>query len=1050
MRGVVTWVIRYRWLVIGLTAAVTVVLAAQIRHLRVIVDPNALAPPTHPYVVATNRVEALFGSKYVVVVGITPRQGDAYQPAVLAEVQRMTAAFLETPGVIKANVLSFAARRAKQITGTADGMEVRPLMERVPRTPAELAALRRAVHDNPVYLDAIVSKDGQTAVVIAEFQMDVERGGFRWIADNARRIAGEGRDPAVTAIVGGGPLFTAEIERYSQRMAILFPLAVLVTGLIHYHAFRTVQGLILPLVTALLAVVWGLGIMGVAGVPMDPFNASTPILILAVGAGHAVQILKRYYEEFHRLEDRADLTPAERNRVAVIEAIVRIGPVMLTAGGVAALSFFSLIVFEVPTIRVFGIFTALGILSALVLEMSLIPALRSLLRAPGARERQRERAHTLWDGIAETIAGWVTGPGRRWIYSVTAALLVLCVVGIGRVVVDNSARGFFFESLAVRRDDAALNARLGGTSTLFVLVEGRRDDAVKDPRVLRGLEATQRFLERDAEIGKTLSLADFVKRIHRAMHGDDPGYDRIPDSPDLIAQYLLLYSMSGEPGDFDAYVDYGYRAASVRAFLKTDSSAYFDDLRRRLAAFVAEQFPEDVTVSIGGSLAQQAALNEVMVRGKVLNVVQVAAVILVVTSLVFRSLLAGLLVLVPLGFAVLACFALMGLTGMRLNIATATNSAMAVGIGADYAIYLLYRFREEVARGADANDAARATLLTAGKAILFVASAITGGYGLLLFSWGYAVHIRFGILIGTAMLVSSLASLTILPSLVLTFRPRFLFGRRGRLAPAATATSLLVAVLALGAGAAPAAAADPDVAEVMARNYVATRPLDSLADATFTLTNKGGQERVRTTYITAKLRPNGVDSMRMVRFLSPPDVRGMVILTIEHAGEDDDIWVYLPAMKKVRRLVAANKKDSFAGTDFSYGDMIGHRVEDWVHRLVREETVGGQPCWTIESVPRTESIKSASGYGRRLITIRKDNFVTVRTEFWDPAGQPLKLFVASDVRPTDPERAKFQAMRMEMSNLQTGHRSVLAFSTFKVNQGVRDDFFTTRYMEREQ
>src|SRR4029079_14600869 len=197
-----------------------------------------------------------------------------------------------------------------------------------------------------------------------------------------RPVADRERDGTVDIHVGGLPVFVAEGERYSQRMAFLFPLAVLITGLIHYEAFRTVQGLVLPLVTALLAVVWGLGVMRLAGVPMDVFNGTTPILILAVAAGHAVQILKRYYEEYHRLRETGAFAPREANRAAVVESIARIGPVMLTAGSVAALGFLSLIVFEITTIRTFGVFTGLGILSALVLEMTFIPALRSLLPAP--------------------------------------------------------------------------------------------------------------------------------------------------------------------------------------------------------------------------------------------------------------------------------------------------------------------------------------------------------------------------------------------------------------------------------------------------------------------------------------------------------------------------------------------------------------------------------------------------------------------------------------------------------------------------------------------
>ena len=114
---------------------VTAVAVSQARHLRIIIDPNTMLPQSHPYVMTNNKVEQIFGSKYVVVVGITPKQGDIYQPAVLEKVQHITAALLQTPGVVKENLLSLSARRVKNIAGAADGLEVRPLMETVPHTP---------------------------------------------------------------------------------------------------------------------------------------------------------------------------------------------------------------------------------------------------------------------------------------------------------------------------------------------------------------------------------------------------------------------------------------------------------------------------------------------------------------------------------------------------------------------------------------------------------------------------------------------------------------------------------------------------------------------------------------------------------------------------------------------------------------------------------------------------------------------------------------------------------------------------------------------------
>lgn len=1048
MRRYVESIIRCRLLVIGLTLLVTGALGSQVKHLRVIIDPNTMLPQSHPYVAATSQVEKVFGSKNVVVIGITPKEGDAFTPHVLSKVQRITAAILRTPGVVKGNILSLSARKAKNIVGTTDGMEVRPLMETLPTTPQEIEALRKAVRANPAYVDAIVSKDERTVAVLAEFEKDA--GGFRGIMEKIRPVVDRERDGSLDIAISGLPVYLAQIEGYSQRMAFLFPLAVLIIGLIHYEAFRTIQGLILPLVTALLAVIWGLGVMGTAGVPMDVFNVTTPILILAVAAGHAVQILKRYYEEYHRLRETASLAPREANRAAVVESVTRIGPAMLTAGSVASLGFLSLMVFEITTIRTFGVFTGMGILSALILEMTFIPALRSLLPAPGQRESRRERERRAWDRITEGIARWVTGPRRWQVHAGASLLLLLWIGGAAWVVVDSATKSYFFESLPFQGDDRALNERLGGTNTLYLLIEGRDEDAIKEPRVLGAMEATQRFLEQQPHVGKTLSLADFVKRMNRAMNGDDPAYDRIPESRELISQYLLLYSMSGEPGDFDTYVDYGYRSANLWVFLKTDSSAYLQELIAGLNAFLPTQFGDGVRVRIGGSVPQGAALNEVMVHGKILNILQIGGVILLITSVVFRSPVAGLLVLVPLTLAVLANFGLMGLTGIRLNIATSVISAMAVGIGADYAIYLIYRIREELARGADEATAFRAALTTAGKAILFVASAVAGGYGVLLFSWGFYIHVWFAILIATAMLVSSLAALTILPALILTVRPRFIFGEsRQRFAPATEITGALLLALALTLLPRAAGAAPPTAREIMDKSFTVTRVQDSTSDATFTLINKTGQERVRKTFGTTKLQADGVDNMRMVRFVSPPDVKGTVTLMIEHSDRDDDMWVYLPALKKVRRLVSSNKKDSFVGTDFSYGDVIGHKVEEWEHRLLREEIADGQPCYVVESTPKNESVKSSSGYSKRLSWIRKDNFVAIKGEFWDQAGQPLKSFTAADIQLVDPARGKWQPMRLESANLQTGHRTAIRVENFRANQGVRDDFFTTRYMERE-
>ena len=1048
MQRYIEWILRYRFLVIALTLAVTIAAVIQAKNLKIIIDPNTMLPQSHPYVVASNQVEKIFGSKYVVVIGITPKEGDIYQPAVLEKVQRMTAAFLQTPGVVKENLLSLSSRRAKNIVGTAEGLEVKPLMSNVPTTAAQISELRGAVAKNPVYLNSIVSTDGKTTAIIVEFKEGP--GGFRAIMDKVESVIEHERNARVEINVGGIPSFLARIEVYSERMAFLFPIAILILCLVLFEAFRTKQGLILPLVTAGLAVAWGVGVMGASGIPMDVFNSATPILILAVATGHAVQLLKRYYEEYYRLRDTTELPPKEANNQAVITSLIHVGPVMIVAGAVASLGFFSLVVFKISTVRTFGIFTGIGVLAALILEMTFIPALRSILAPPSDADRKREQKIRIWDRVTGTIANWLTGPGRRKVYAGVLLFVIFAMIGMGRVVVDNSTKSYFSPELSFEKDDRALNGRLGGTNTLYLLVEGASDDAIKNPKTLQAMEELQRFLESQPHVGKTVSLADFIKRMNQAMHGDDPAYYKIPDSQELISQYLLLYSMSGEPGDFDSYVDYGYRSANLTVFLKTDSSAYIETLVKKIHTFTAQHFDHDVHIGIGGSVPQGAALNEVMVYGKILNILQIAAVVFIISSLIFRSVVAGLLVLLPLFVAVLTNFGLMGWSGIPLNISTSLTSAMAVGIGADYAIYLIFRLREELTKGSDEITAVRNVITTAGKAILFVAIAVSAGYGVLLLSFGYNLHKWLAILIAAAMIMSSLSALLLIPALILTFRPDFIFRR---IAVKNNPLPVSVVVLALAFGLSMQSqnvwAAESDLIQIMEKNFVVSKVPDSVAEATFTLINKTGQERVRKTFGTTKLEENGIDNMRMTRFLSPPDVKGTVSLLIEHADKDDDIWIYLPALKKVRRLVSNNKKDSFVGTDFSYADVIGYKVGEWNYKLLKDELVEGQPCYVIEALPKSDAVKASNGYSKRIGWLRKDNLMAVKMDYWDESGQMLKTSTYTDIQLVDQKRGKWQAMRLEANNVQTGHRTVIKFESFKANQQVKDEFFTTRYMEKE-
>jgi uncharacterized protein len=259
-------------------------------------------------------------------------------------------------------------------------------------------------------------------------------------------------------------------------------------------------------------------------------------------------------------------------------------------------------------------------------------------------------------------------------------------------------------------------------------------------------------------------------------------------------------------------------------------------------------------------------------------------------------------------------------------------------------------------------------------------------------------------------------------------------------------------LLSLGviAGWPAAARADLSAREVMEKNYLATRLSGFTADVTIKLLSDKGQARVRQISIWSKLTANGIDSRVLMRFRAPADVKDTGFLQIENSRRDDDIWIYLPALSKTRRLVASNKKDSFFGTDFFYGDILLPTVDKYQHALLGRETVDGRPCYVIESVAASEETRRDSGYSKKVSWIDQESFVERKVDYYDLGSGLLKTQTTYDVRLVETDRQRWMPMRREMVNHRTNHRTVYAFDRFEPETRLSDALFTPRTLELER
>ena len=265
------------------------------------------------------------------------------------------------------------------------------------------------------------------------------------------------------------------------------------------------------------------------------------------------------------------------------------------------------------------------------------------------------------------------------------------------------------------------------------------------------------------------------------------------------------------------------------------------------------------------------------------------------------------------------------------------------------------------------------------------------------------------------------------------------------------ATSVCMAAFVVAGFVASNASAVPDLDahEIMKNNFFVSKILSMKSDATMVLTNDKGQIRERKISTLSRLQKNGMDSELVMKFNAPADIKGIGFLQIEHIDEDDDQWIYLPALKKSRRLVANNKKDSFMGSDFSYGDFARPKVDLYRHTVLKSEVLNGQDCYVIESLPRDDAIRNDNGYSKKITWVRKDNFLEAQVKYYDLVGQLLKTQVVTDHKLVEPKNQRWFALRREMNNHQTEHKTVLSFEHLEAGVPAPESLFTTRNIERE-
>ncbi|MBI4515387.1 MAG: MMPL family transporter [Deltaproteobacteria bacterium] len=716
------------------------------RAIRVDSSIENLLPANDPDKLYYDGVKAVFGDEDIAVIGVFA--DDVFAPSTLAKIDQLSRRLTQIDGVRE--VLGLTTVKGIEIGdfGLAAGW----LMQQLPRTPEEAAAFRAKVLGNPLYLKNVVSADGRAAGISVVFDsLSDEEFLQRGIDDRIRRLVAELQGPeqfAVTGIptikVNGARLMEGDTNKFT-------PLSMLLVIVVLGFAFRTVRGVLIPLSTVIIGVVWTTGCMVLTGTAINMGTLVLNPLLMVIGVASGIHLTSEYYLE---------LKPGRTQAEVVAHAMEKVSLPIAIAAATTLIGFGTLIFTPIRAVREFGVYSVFGITAIVLAAFTVVPALLTLLPLPRKISTPREAA-------GGRLPRWLQGIGafavrhRRAVLWWGLAALALCVWGITRIRVETDYLGFFHPRSPIRIENALIASRLAGTQPVYVVIDGDGPQSVTRLETLAAMRELQEFIDQQPGVDKTMSLLDYLRLVRRTLQPDAAA--ALPETQSEIDQILLLV----DPADLQAVLSPDAARANIIVRTSLSRSAEVGGFVERVQSFAATRFPRGVSVRPTGTVVLLNRSADALAWGQITGLWQELLVLLALLSLMFLSIRVGILALIPNVVPTVALFGLMGWCGISLNISTSMIAAIAIGIAIDDTIHLLSAFNEELRKTGSQEQAIINAMGSVGQAAFFITLALSAGFFIVCLS-NFQPVLHFGLLSGVTMGIALLVELFLTPALVTT------------------------------------------------------------------------------------------------------------------------------------------------------------------------------------------------------------------------------------------------------------------------------------------
>ena len=709
-------------------------------------------PQDHPAFIYSDKAESWFNIQDGIIIAVENKKG-IYNTETLDTLKQLTKRFQKFEEINKNDVTSLY--NADNIVGTEDGMDVKRFFKRVPKSEEKLKNLQANVRKNEMVFGRLVSENEQVTIIIAEIGDDVFTPEFY---DEILVSAKLSETDDIKIHVAGRPIVEGEMALLGPAdMKKMVPIVILVIFVVLFIILRSFKGTLITLGVVFLSTIWAFGLMATVGIPIYAVSTMIPVMLIAIGVADGIHL----YSHLHTFVDHH---PTASKLDATKDMIKHMWKPVAMTSVTTAVGFISLLTSEVYPVKYFGLFTAFGVIMAMVFSLIFLPAAVMIFGLPKAKKinNDEDKEGYSHSKLANRFAQSIVKHKYVSILG-SAAIIVLSIIGMQQMWINSSFLDKFENDSDIVLTDKFINENFGGTSSLNLILDADGvKETFKEPAVLRLVDKMQKDVNSQLEVvGNTFSLADYINRMNKVMNADKEEFNTIPDSKNMVAQYLLLYEMSGDPENLNKVVDYDYEKLNVTFQLKKDDSKAINSALDIIHSYENEFKEMGISLNYAGSGYKGLVFTDLILEGQIKSLILSLLIIIVLLSAMFKNIKIGLISSVPIVLTAAISFGIMGFLGIPLSTTTALLSSIAIGIGIDYAVHFLEQYRTNATNSDDKMQVAQLTMAHSGKAIIFNAIVVIAGFLVLMFSV-FPPNRELGALVSLNMFTSLVGTLTIM------------------------------------------------------------------------------------------------------------------------------------------------------------------------------------------------------------------------------------------------------------------------------------------------